>query len=271
MQKWIQILILTISCGVAQLAVAQFEDSSGKLVENTEANVDTVTRENRDALEKAFNGSDEQAFLDAVAVVLGKDAKNAEGLNALAAWYIKNKKSGLAEVILNRALESHPEDPALHNNLGVVYQMQGKFFEAIASFRKAVSFKTDHIAAGINLGSVYLAYGDFEKAVEALRPGYLSLGSDLGRGKTPAVEVANNYAVAMFEKGDGAEATKIFQKIDESEVRNEVVLLNYAILLANTESDKKNALRVISRLRFLTEDPGVRKRLDQIEQQMDSK
>jgi tetratricopeptide (TPR) repeat protein len=70
--------------------------------------------------------------------------------------------------LINRRLETRPDDPALHVWRGQVYEHQGRTGEAIEEFQKAIS-----LSEGINglgsLGHAYAASGKLGDAENTLR------------------------------------------------------------------------------------------------------
>ena len=112
------------------------------------------------ALSDAKKTRDEELFVRAVSRILGRDQSNLDALNALAVFYIDKRKPGLAKIILNRALEAHPDEKALHNNLGIIYLEEGELRRAIASFKKAIGLNRNYRIGLANLGSIYLEFGD---------------------------------------------------------------------------------------------------------------
>ncbi len=61
---------------------------------------------------------------------------------------------------LTRASELGPENPVLANYLGTAYANTGRTEQAIESYKKAVTLKSDYAAARLNLAFAYLKLGD---------------------------------------------------------------------------------------------------------------
>ena len=59
-----------------------------------------------------------------------------------------------------------PNDPYLHNSLGLAYMGKKRDDLAMASFKKALSLKPDYIEAVNNLGAVYLRQGKWDMAIK---------------------------------------------------------------------------------------------------------
>jgi len=60
-----------------------------------------------------------------------------------------------------------PNDPYLHNSLGLAYMGKKRDDLAMASFKKALSLKPDYIEVVNNLGAVYLRQGKWDMAIKS--------------------------------------------------------------------------------------------------------
>lgn len=58
-----------------------------------------------------------------------------------------------------RTLALRPDDPEIHNNLGVALRGQGRLDEAVASYGRALALRPDYPEAHGNLAMVLLARG----------------------------------------------------------------------------------------------------------------
>jgi len=190
-------------------------------------------------------------------------------LNVLAVHYFEDKKYGLAKIILKRALKDHPKEPALENNLGIIYLSEGEMALAIEQFRKSIADRADYRIGATNLSAIYLEYMDYKRSIAPLEESYKAVHSDVGRGDNDAVDVANNYGVALIGIGDNDKAEGVFSEIVAGSTRNPVPYLNYAILLVEVQNKKKDAVRVISKLKFMTDDRDILRRVDELERKME--
>lgn len=231
----------------------------------------SVNNDDLRAISEARKARSEEALLRAVSRVLSVDPNHLQALNTLGVFYFEAGKLGLAKIIFNRALAAHPNEPALHNNLGVVYLSEDKQRPAINSFRKAMELNSSYRVGAANLGSIFLEYRDYERAVEALSTGYKAVKGEVKSGAGYAIEVANNYALALMETGQTSEAKKIFESITEENSRNLNVLLNYATLLVERLKDMSAGAKIINRLKFLAEDSKTIRRVDELEAKLKSK
>ena len=66
---------------------------------------------------------------------------------------------------LLKAEKINPNDPHLHNDLGLVYRAKDKLPLAIEHFKKAIELKPDYAPARNNLGTAYLAMENWDSAI----------------------------------------------------------------------------------------------------------
>ena len=165
----------------------------------------------------AFKSKDEQLLIETCAKRLGKDANDLKSLNALALFYFEAGKFGLTRILYGRALKAHPSEPAIYNNLGIVDLAEDKARGAIANFRKAIELKSSYAVSAANLGSIFVEYKDYGKAKDLLESGYSGVKGDMKR--PTAMDVANNYALALSATGDLDRAKDIFQTRAKSRQR----------------------------------------------------
>ncbi|MCB0408479.1 MAG: tetratricopeptide repeat protein [Bdellovibrionales bacterium] len=141
---------------------------------------------------------------------------------------------------------------------------------AITAFKKALELNRNYRIGLANLGSIYLEFGDYERAVAPLEEGYSLIKSDIRKNGAEAVEIANNYAVALAGVGNGKEAKQIYEKILDSDSRNIGVLLNYATLLTKTLKIKSEARKAISRLKFVSDSAKYNKKAEELDKFLES-
>jgi len=109
-----------------------------------------------------------------------------------------------AEEILRRALESQPQSPELHAQLGLTLKAQGRLEQAIAAFRRALTLRPEFAEAHNNLGNALKAAGEPGPAIEAYRHA-LTLRPDLA-------ETHNNLGNALRETGYADEAVAAYRQ-----------------------------------------------------------
>lgn len=235
-----------------------------EMAETTEV-VQKVEKADLQKLSEARKTRNEAAIVKAASEILAKDFRNVEALNAMAVFYTETKRYGIAKTLLRRALKDHPQESALHNNLGVIYLIEGEPRLALDSFRKSTQLKRNYQVGATNLASIYLEHRDYSRGLAPLEDSYKSIRSDLGRGADFAVEIANNYAVALMGVGENSKAEDIFKKILDSNTRVLAPYVNYAILLTDVLKKKKDALRVISKLKLITDEREILRQTQELE------
>src|SRR5262249_49026772 len=110
---------------------------------------------------------------------------------------------------------------------------------------------------------IYVEYKDFGRAKDMLERGYGSVRGDLKKGL--AIDIANNYALALSGSGDTGRAKDIFQDILKADSGNVTALLNYSILLIHRIKDKKEGEKQLNRLKFLADDSKSRSAIEGME------
>jgi tetratricopeptide (TPR) repeat protein len=252
-------------------AVTTTEDDKAKSIEDVESPIKPadISNAEKDELASALKKRSEPQLLKAAAVILSKNPSHVETLNALAVYYFEAKKFGMAKLLIKRALKDHPSEPALLNNLGVVYLAEGDLRLAIEQFRKSIAAKSDYRIGATNLASIYLEYHDYQRSLSPLEEGYKSSRTDLRRGDVSAIEIANNYALALMGVGENSKAGEVFTEIVATNSRWPVPYLNYAILLVEVQKKKNDAVRVLSKLKFMTDDREILRRVNELERKLE--
>lgn len=88
-------------------------------------------------------------------------------LNLRAYWLEDNNRPREALADLERAVAMAPDDPALHNALGLCLTKFGRWPEAVAAFEAAVAVRPQFVAAHFNLASARECAGDLAGARSA--------------------------------------------------------------------------------------------------------
>ncbi|MEQ9619400.1 MAG: tetratricopeptide repeat protein [Deltaproteobacteria bacterium] len=84
-----------------------------------------------------------------------------------------------------------------HNNLGVIYEREGKHELALREYKRASAIDGELVTPIVNTGNVYLKLGKYKKAVKYYKKALK---------KDPAnIEAANNLASAYIETGENLE------------------------------------------------------------------
>ena len=75
--------------------------------------------------------------------------------------------AALRELI--KAEKMNPEDPFVHNDLGLCYMYKKRIPDAIAHFKKAIALKASYTPARNNLGTAYLAAKSWDAAIAVFK------------------------------------------------------------------------------------------------------
>jgi tetratricopeptide (TPR) repeat protein len=248
--------------------------SKAKFADYGEHGVQTKLTDVNEAMDdvelgNALKAKDESMLIDVCSKRLGKDPNDLKALIALASLYQDQGKHGLARIILSRAQKAHPDSPAIENNLAVIALSEDKQRVAIAGFRKSLSIRSSYPYASANLGAIFVEYKDYARAADLMSTGYSSVSGDLKKGV--AMDVANNYALALSGIGDLEKAKSIYQEILKSDNSNVTALTNYSILLIHRLKDKKEGEKQLNRLKFLADDGRSRAVIEEMEKALSEK
>jgi len=123
--------------------------------------------------------------------------------------HIQNDNLPLALKELLIAEELDPENPLIHNNLGLVYFLRQKFELSIKHFSKAVQLKNNFTEAKNNLARVYIEVKQYSKAEQLLN----EVVSDLTYGNLAGAYM--NYGLMRFAQNRFADAKTLFRKVLE--------------------------------------------------------
>jgi type IV pilus assembly protein PilF len=115
-----------------------------------------------------------------------------------------NDTAALRELL--KAEKLTPDDPILHNDLGLVYMAKEKYDLAVVHFEKAVQLKSDYSLAKNNLGSAYMVLKEWDKAIVVLEP----VTGDMLYA-TPHFPLAN-LGWAYYNKGQYDKAKQYLKK-----------------------------------------------------------
>ncbi len=138
----------------------------------------------------------------------------------------------------------------------------------MASFAKAMELDRSHSYAAQSMASIYLKFRDFKKAYDLLKPLSSNLKSGVKNGDRSFFELANGFAVASSYVGENEQALTFYNMILEKDGQNVPVLMNKAIVLVERIKRKKDAEDVLNKLKFLTDDKNIQKKVAELEAQL---
>ncbi len=116
-----------------------------------------------------LNQRDYNGAIESGNVAMKLDPSLAAGENLLALTYLETKRYPKAEASFRRALELQPDYPEVWNNMGVLYNRQERFKDAIVYFDKALKDE-NYITpenAYTNMGYAFYRLGRYRDAIES--------------------------------------------------------------------------------------------------------
>jgi Flp pilus assembly protein TadD len=100
----------------------------------------------------------------------------------LAQYYLDNRDWQTAAQMLEKAKEIEPENPSIHQNLGIAYRGLGRYDEAKRSYERAMELDPKNVEPMLNLA---VMVGDYQQQYD-VAIGYLDKYQRSG-GKNPAL------------------------------------------------------------------------------------
>ncbi len=125
------------------------------------------------------------------------EPNGAETYNALAYIYAYRNELERAAQAAGKYAELKPEQPNPHDSLGEILMMSGRFDEAEAAFRRALSVSPSFTIAWEGVGLTYVYRGKWAEAIDALERARVG-ATDIGQ----RVRVARGIAFAHLGAGD---------------------------------------------------------------------
>lgn len=231
-----------------------------KIQEEIDKSLKTDLNISEERFKNALKSQNEEVLLKSASELLSKNPDNIDVLLGLSDHYLKKGFPDVARIFYSRILDKKPDHPDVNNNLGVLSMKDGKEPEAVVYFKKALQGNRRHMSANYNLGSYYLKYMDYEKAERFLEVAY--------EQDSKNYNVGNNYAISLRGTGQLDKALGVYKSI-EGRSSNSISMLNQAILLAEFKKDYKSAREIVSKIRFITTDPTVLRKVNALVLKMD--
>ena len=154
--------------------------------------------------------------------------------------FSENHNSDAAQQEIIRSVKYNDKNPEAHLLAGLIYSGRGELLKSIEHYQMALKLKPDFYKAKNNLGTIYLALGNWIKAVEVF--------SDLithDEYTTPAIGF-NNLGWAQYKLGRDDEALRSFITASQLNPRLCPPHNNVAILYLKRD-DLERAERSLSR------------------------
>ncbi len=237
-------------------------------IQGQSKSVDSVLYKN---LSKVMKLKSEKDIVEAASKILAIDENNFKAINALAIFYYEAKKYNMAKLLLERGLKADPGNKELKNNMALVHFAQGDRRKGLVALKDAAQGGKVDGESNLNLSSIYVEHRDYEKALGPLSKIYSKIKPKLKTKSRAAVALANNYAVSLVGAKDYSAAEKVFKTAQEAGVRDTNLLYNYAVFMVQQGKNKEDAYKVISRLKFLTEDQKLLRKVELLEKTLDNK
>ncbi len=164
--------------------------------------------------------------------------------------YLAQKHDDLAALVLARAAELGPQDPAVYNAIALLALDQGKAQEAFDRFDFATSLDPNYFDARFNKATVLLDAGDYTRAKQELVAIVEKKPDDL------AAQVALGVAARGLKDYKGAQAS--WEKVVQNAPRHSSVradaLWNLVLLKADFQQDQPGAKAELEQ--FMQDAPG---------------
>jgi tetratricopeptide (TPR) repeat protein len=128
---------------------------------------------------------------------IAKNPKDAFAFNLLGEIQLSQRNFEKARESFLKSIEIQPLWPAPHNNLAVLFLMQGKKDEAISGLETAIKANPDNLAAYLSIAQIYVQGKEYKKAIETY---------ERVLARKPDLWVAeNDLAFIMAESGGNLE------------------------------------------------------------------
>jgi tetratricopeptide (TPR) repeat protein len=196
---------------------------------------------------------DAKQYDDAVAVL--RDTLRTSGASSriyteLGLVYLAQKHDDLAALVLARAAELGPQDPAVYNAVALLALDQGKAQEAFDRFDYATSLDPNYLDARFNKATVLLDAGDFTRAKSELTAIVQKNPDDL------AAQVALGVAERGLKDFKGAQESwdKVVKDAPRHASERADALWDLVILKADYQQDQAGAKSTLEQ--FLQDAPA---------------
>lgn len=216
------------------------------------------TTSTNNELYKKFNDAraakNNHAAQEAAGEILSRDPNDFKVLNALATMAIEQERFDRARLLLSKILDKDPANSAAHNNLGIIELRENNLSLALIQFKKALEGNASNKSAHANLGIIYLQYRNYPNAVTELDAA-TSMGD-----QSPGT--LSNLAYALTGAGDYQKAKSVYEKASSKDPSNLAISFNYAVLLVEHTDDKKDAIKLLNKIRFVSHDSVILSQVD---------
>ena len=136
--------------------------------------------------------------------ILQIDPNNADAFHFLGLIAAQTGRNGVAIKLIGKAISLNSREPGFYFNLGKVFQARRDLEKAVQCYRDALALKPDFADAKVNLGNVLAEQGTFEEAATCFRQVLVLIPDD--------AEVHYNLGMALVEQDKLEEAVACFRQ-----------------------------------------------------------
>ena len=209
------VLTLGLTLGLASGCTSAQDEEVRKLqARNSYDNAVRNLSDNRLALGMA-------ALKDAIQL----DPDNAQFRNTLGLVYLNLGRPIDGQAEIQAAIDLDKINPDYHHNLGIAFAQQGRFEEAIAAYKKALSFPTYTTpeVAYYNMGEAYIRLRKSQEAEESFRAAIqlepMMIAAYYGLGLTLSQAGRSDDAKAAFRKARDIDPASPFSELAKSALK----------------------------------------------------
>ena len=116
---------------------------------------------------------------DILSDLVASDTSFIPGYTALASSYIEDEKLEIGKFIVQRALNSSKDDPAIYNLLGVISEKEGNFEKASKWYSKSLEISSNFVPALVNKSILEIKGYNYKIAEELLKKSLTLQSSNL--------------------------------------------------------------------------------------------
>lgn len=176
-------------------------------------------------LNKCYQGKFEEAFIIADGVYL-QYKNNPSYWNQMGSCFYLKADYSKAILYYNKSRDLDPKYAPAINNLGVVFQKQGRFQKSLSAYKKANEMNAFSITPSFNLARIYLQFGIVAKAEPIL------LG--LNKKNSSDMEVISAISNLYLIKRDFEKAVSFYQQLNSEFLKRPEIGAGYSVALRKT-------------------------------------
>lgn len=257
------VLLYLTGCGTT----SETKDAADTVSTSKESNVKTEAMPqeqlsgNYAKLKTLLNEKNHDGLLKVAGELLSNNEYDLKALSALGISHLQQGQYAAAQIFFDKALEKYPDEPGLHNNIGIIALRNDNIKLAHEKFKKAYDLNSKNPTVLSNLGSMYVQYMDYPQGEIMMEDAY-SFSPNMAA-------IANNYAIVLRYRGDYEKAASVYTKALELDKRSIPTVLNSAILYIEYMKKYNEGEELLNKLEFLnSSDPYVSKRKQLLEEKL---